>query len=94
MDTFDEKFIWNLHLLRDVPQAMMPWCIFIIQGFVEQRRIVVGFSRVVSIALLARRSRHFAGTRYNKRGQDMCVPPPPALCFCNNFLPHCDFVTI
>ena len=50
---------------------MMPWCIFIIQGFVEQRRIIVGFSRVVSIALLARRSRHFAGTRYNKRGQDM-----------------------
>ena len=50
---------------------MMPWCIFIIQGFVEQRRIAVGFCRTVSIALLARRSRHFAGTRYNKRGQDM-----------------------
>jgi len=71
MDTFDEKFVWNLYLLRDVPVALHTWCVVLIQGFVEQHRVVVGFNRIVSIALLARRSRHFAGTRYNKRGQDM-----------------------
>jgi hypothetical protein len=42
-----------------------------VQGSVEQRRFVVGFNRLVSIVLLARRSRHFAGTRYNKRGHNV-----------------------
>jgi hypothetical protein len=71
MHTFDEKFVWNLHLLRDVPQLLLPWCVLLAHGFAEQRRFILGFNRVVSIVLLARRSRHFAGTRYNKRGQDM-----------------------
>ena len=71
LHTFDEKFIWNLHLLRDMPLALLPWCVALIHGFAEQRRFILGFNRVVSIVLLARRSRHFAGTRYNKRGQDM-----------------------
>ena len=71
MHTFDEKFVWNLHLLRDVPEELLPWCVLLIHGFAEQRRFILGFNRVVSIVLIARRSRHFAGTRYNKRGQDM-----------------------
>ncbi len=71
IDTFDEKFIWNLHLLRDVPETLIPWCVFMIQGSIEHRRFIVGFNRVVSVVLLARRSRHFAGTRYNKRGHDV-----------------------
>ena len=61
MHTFDEKFVWNLHLLRDVPEQLHDWCVTLIQGFVEQQRVVIGFNRIVSIAVMARRSRHFAG---------------------------------
>ena len=69
--TFDEKFIWNLHLLRDFPPEYHCWAVYLVHGYVEQHRLSVGFNRVISLALVARRSRHFAGTRYRKRGQSM-----------------------
>ena len=69
--TFDEKFVWNLHLLRDIPPEYHCWAVYLVHGYVEQHRISIGFNRVISLALLARRSRHFAGTRYRKRGQNM-----------------------
>jgi hypothetical protein len=69
--TFDEKFVWNFHLLRDFPREFHCWAVYLMHGYVEQHRLSIGFNRVVSIALLARRSRHFAGTRYRKRGQSM-----------------------
>lgn len=39
----------------------------IVYGSFEQRKCSV-FGRLISVMLLARRSRHFAGTRYLKRG--------------------------
>lgn len=69
--TFDEKFVWNFHLLRDIPPECHCWVVYLMHGYVEQHRLSVGFNRVISLTLLARRSRHFAGTRYRKRGQSM-----------------------
>lgn len=69
--TFDKKFVWNFHLLRDVPAEHHCWAVYLMHGYVEQHRLSIGFNRVISLALLARRSCHFAGTRYRKRGISM-----------------------
>lgn len=41
----------------------------IIHGYLEQR-IMKTFGLFISLTLISRRSRHYAGTRYNKRGID------------------------
>ena len=43
------------------------WVVPLIHGFFQQRTLAV-FGQTLTIALIARRSRHFAGTRYQKRG--------------------------
>ncbi len=43
------------------------WVVPLIHGFWRQRTLAV-FGQTLSITLVARRSRHFAGTRYQKRG--------------------------
>ena len=44
-----------------------PWVLPIIHGFIQQSRISL-HGRSISITLIARRSRHFAGARFLKRG--------------------------
>ncbi|KAL8709942.1 MAG: hypothetical protein Q9220_005392 [cf. Caloplaca sp. 1 TL-2023] len=63
-------FVWNEHLLGPALEAMQKpydWCIPIIHGFVDQTVISI-HARVLSITVIARRSRFFAGARYLKRG--------------------------
>ena len=63
-------FVWNHHLLdpaRKVLRNTYDWCIPIIHGFVDQATLSV-YGRTVHIAIVARRSRFFAGARFLKRG--------------------------
>ncbi|PWZ01757.1 hypothetical protein BCV70DRAFT_187632 [Testicularia cyperi] len=74
---YNEKFIWNHHLLvpafgateRRQPgeDARHEWVLPLIYGFVDQAKLSV-LSRTVYVTLIARRSRHFAGARFLKRG--------------------------
>jgi hypothetical protein len=67
-----EMFTWNHYLTKELKECLTPGAaadlmIPIVLGSYEQRKCSV-FGRLISIILLARRSRHFAGTRYLKRG--------------------------
>lgn len=67
-----EMFTWNSYLTRELKTclsggAVKELVIPLVLGCYEQRKCSI-FGRLVSVILLARRSRHFAGTRYLKRG--------------------------
>ncbi|TMW66258.1 hypothetical protein Poli38472_004023 [Pythium oligandrum] len=67
-----EMFTWNEYLTREFKSCLSVGAsedliIPLVLGCYEQRKCSV-FGRLVSITLVARRSRHFAGTRYLKRG--------------------------
>ncbi|KAI0244013.1 phosphatidylinositol-3,5-bisphosphate 5-phosphatase, partial [Massospora cicadina] len=69
---YQERFVWNHHLLTvgfggDCLSAPSDWVLPLIHGFVDQAEISV-FGRSIHVTLIARRSRHFAGTRFLKRG--------------------------
>ncbi len=77
---FNEKFVWNHHLLMpafgaSVHQDVLlgegtdgsEWVLPLVHGFVDQSKLVV-LTRIVYVTLIARRSRHFAGARFLKRG--------------------------
>ncbi|KAL9002429.1 MAG: hypothetical protein Q9188_004633 [Gyalolechia gomerana] len=69
-DYHNGMFVWNQHLLRPASNAIRntyDWCLPIIHGFVDQT-IVSVHARSVSITVIARRSRFFAGARFLKRG--------------------------
>ncbi|CAE6469140.1 unnamed protein product [Rhizoctonia solani] len=78
---FNDRYAWNHYLLsnafklhehNDGPgdwKAKSPWVIPMIYGHVDQAKLSV-FGRIIYITLIARRSRHFAGVRYLKRGVD------------------------
>ncbi|PWN31122.1 hypothetical protein BDZ90DRAFT_230116 [Jaminaea rosea] len=65
-----EKFIWNHHLLSpafDSSAAASDWVLPLCYGFVDQAKLSV-LNRTIHVTLIARRSRHFAGARFLKRG--------------------------
>ncbi|DBA74413.1 TPA: hypothetical protein ACH3X1_011168 [Trebouxia sp. C0004] len=68
-DPFDSMFVWNEYLSRPLRQALQSssWVIPLIHGFWQQRSLAL-FGRTLTVTLIARRSKHFAGTRYRKRG--------------------------
>ncbi|GAA6001890.1 hypothetical protein JCM10207_002366 [Rhodosporidiobolus poonsookiae] len=66
----NDKFAWNHYLSRPLRKALQPdspWLLSLVNGYVHQAKIDV-FGRVVFVTLIGRRSRHFAGVRYHKRG--------------------------
>ncbi|GAA5980202.1 hypothetical protein JCM11641_005504 [Rhodosporidiobolus odoratus] len=66
----NDKFVWNWHLLNPIRQALTPdspWILPLMHGFVDQAKIEV-WRRTVFVTLIARRSRHFAGARFLRRG--------------------------
>ncbi|GAA5887685.1 hypothetical protein JCM5296_004458 [Sporobolomyces johnsonii] len=68
--TWKDKFVWNHHLLVPMFQNLRsnsPWILPLIYGFVDQAKLAV-FGRSAYITLIARRSRHFAGARFLRRG--------------------------
>ncbi|ETS60698.1 hypothetical protein PaG_04601 [Moesziomyces aphidis] len=74
---YNEKFIWNHHLLLPAfgaSEHLQPdedprneWVLPLVYGFVDQAKLSV-LNRTVYTTLIARRSRHFAGARFLKRG--------------------------
>ncbi|KAK0554069.1 phosphatidylinositol-3,5-bisphosphate 5-phosphatase [Tilletia horrida] len=75
---YNEKFIWNHHLLLPAFKETINssadadgngWVLPLIYGFVDQAKLSI-LNRTVYVTLIARRSRHFAGARFLKRGVD------------------------
>ena len=67
-----DMFEWNYHQTEELrqivgPQSSLFWVLPITFGSVQQRRFNI-FGREMDLLLIARRSRHYAGTRYLKRG--------------------------
>ena len=71
----ESAFCWNAFLAEPVAAALgggsdgpvARWLVAAVHGFFRQTSLAVG-GVGCSLSLLARRSRHFAGTRYLKRG--------------------------
>ncbi|GFR42965.1 hypothetical protein Agub_g3963, partial [Astrephomene gubernaculifera] len=69
-DVYDSMFTWNAFLTAALRRALggnTRWTVPLIHGFWEQRRLSI-YGRPLTLTLIARRSRHFAGTRFRKRG--------------------------
>ncbi|KAK3688471.1 SacI homology domain-containing protein [Podospora appendiculata] len=69
-DDFNSMFVWNNHLLQPVAKlinAPYDWCRPIIHGYIDQAAVSI-YGRTAHITVIARRSRHFAGARFLKRG--------------------------
>lgn len=66
---YDDIFVWNAFLTQPIRSRCRNtiWTIALVHGNFKQIRLSV-FGRDFSVALLSKRSRHFAGTRYLKRG--------------------------
>ncbi|BES98687.1 SacI homology domain [Nesidiocoris tenuis] len=64
----NRRFVWNEHLTSAVEDILHPdWILHVTHGFVGQSVLSI-FGRPVNIALIARRSNKYAGTRFLKRG--------------------------
>jgi hypothetical protein len=69
---FDSPFAWNAHVSRPLRAALggaaaARWLVPLVHGFFERRRVSL-LGKRLELVLVARRSRHFAGTRYRRRG--------------------------
>lgn len=70
MSASDERFFWNKHMIEGITALNdKTWILPIIQGFVQVEQCVIG-NDCFTLALVSRRSRHRAGTRYKRRGVD------------------------
>lgn len=68
----EEIFEWSYHQAQEMRECLgdlssAHWVLPIIHGSFQQRRFDM-FGKIFDVALIARRSRHYAGTRYLKRG--------------------------
>ncbi|XP_018048606.1 PREDICTED: phosphatidylinositide phosphatase SAC2 isoform X1 [Atta colombica] len=77
----DDRFFWNKHMLHDIinlnTNKANCWILPIIQGYVQIEKCIVevGFDEqpqqeIFNLAIISRRSRFRAGTRYKRRGVD------------------------
>ncbi|CAN6475704.1 unnamed protein product [Victoria cruziana] len=66
---YDNIFVWNAYLTKAIRDQCKStrWTIALVHGHFRQVRLSI-FGREFGICLISRRSRHFAGTRYLKRG--------------------------
>ncbi|WOL18777.1 phosphoinositide phosphatase SAC1 [Canna indica] len=70
---YENMFVWNAYLTEAIRSRCnnTRWTIALIHGHFKQIRLSI-FGREFSVILISRRSRHFAGTRYLKRGVNDC----------------------
>eukprot|EP00891_Asterochloris_glomerata_P001020 jgi/Astpho2/1020/e_gw1.00016.22.1_t len=68
-DCFESRFVWNEYLSRPLRKALSNgrWAIPLIHGFWQQRTLSL-LGQTLTLTVVSRRSKHFAGTRYRKRG--------------------------
>ena len=66
---WDNQMMWNYFLVRDFYGSIKrkKWCMPVIHGYIDQKNFHDGGNRF-SFMAIARRSRHYAGTRYLRRG--------------------------
>ncbi|KAL4260624.1 Polyphosphoinositide phosphatase Fig4-like protein [Pleurotus pulmonarius] len=80
---FNDRFAWNFNMMSkangafsvaesrgrggDIVRLTAVWMVPLVHGHVDQAKLTV-LGRVVFVTLIARRSRHYAGARYLKRG--------------------------
>uniref|UniRef100_A0A0W0FVL4 Putative polyphosphoinositide phosphatase n=1 Tax=Moniliophthora roreri TaxID=221103 RepID=A0A0W0FVL4_MONRR len=69
---FNDRYAWNFHMLtapfgEEQGNIRTQWMLPLVHGHVDQAKLTV-LGRVIFVTLIARRSRHFAGARYLKRG--------------------------
>lgn len=69
LGVYDTMFVWNEYLTRGIRNQLKNtmWTVALVYGFFRQVKLLVS-ERIVFLTLIARRSRHYAGTRYLKRG--------------------------
>ncbi|KAF5733472.1 phosphoinositide phosphatase SAC2 [Tripterygium wilfordii] len=66
---YETMFVWNEFLTRGIRNNLKNtlWTVALVYGFFKQVKLSVS-GRDFKLTLIARRSRHYAGTRYLKRG--------------------------
>lgn len=66
---FETMFVWNDFLTQRIRNSLNStlWTVALAYGFFKQAKLLIS-GKQFSLALIARRSRHYAGTRYLKRG--------------------------
>jgi len=62
-------FVWNEFLTRGIRNILKTtlWTVALVYGFFKQDKLAI-CGKDIMLTLIARRSRHYAGTRYLKRG--------------------------
>ena len=68
-EPWESMFMWNKYLVEDFYEYVdcKQWVIPFIHGYVSQINFE-DMNKRCSVTLISRRSRHYAGTRYLKRG--------------------------
>ncbi|XP_056844839.1 phosphoinositide phosphatase SAC2 isoform X2 [Raphanus sativus] len=66
---YESMFVWNEYLTRRIRNSTKDcmWTVALVYGFFKQVKLSVS-EKNFRLTLIARRSRHYAGTRYLKRG--------------------------
>eukprot|EP01018_Ginkgo_biloba_P027956 Gb_28006 [translate_table: standard] len=66
---YETMFVWNEFLTRGIRHCLNNtlWTVALVYGFFKQAKLSIS-GKYFSLTLIARRSRHYAGTRYLKRG--------------------------
>ncbi|XP_073278966.1 phosphoinositide phosphatase SAC2-like isoform X1 [Primulina huaijiensis] len=66
---YETMFVWNEFLTRGIRNILQntTWTVALVYGFFKQATLSIS-GRNLKLTLIARRSRHYAGTRYLKRG--------------------------
>ncbi|KAE8658018.1 Phosphoinositide phosphatase SAC1 [Hibiscus syriacus] len=66
---YETIFVWNEFLTRGIRNHLQNtlWTVALVHGFFKQDTLSIA-GRDFKLTLIARRSRHYAGTRYLKRG--------------------------
>ncbi|XP_010542370.1 PREDICTED: phosphoinositide phosphatase SAC2-like isoform X2 [Tarenaya hassleriana] len=66
---YDSMFVWNEYLTRGIRSILKDclWTVALVYGFFKKVKLSIA-EKSFKLTLIARRSRHYAGTRYLKRG--------------------------
>ncbi|GJN39890.1 hypothetical protein PR202_gb29040 [Eleusine coracana subsp. coracana] len=66
---YENLFVWNTFLTEPIRSRCRNtlWTVALVHGHFKQVKLSI-FGREINVVLISRRSRHFAGTRYLKRG--------------------------
>jgi phosphatidylinositol 3,5-bisphosphate 5-phosphatase len=78
---WDEKFVWNFYLIEDLLKIVKnkKWILPVVHGYISMlskyKNLMFSIdleyhAKKLSFILIGRRSRHYAGVRYPRRGID------------------------